>query len=57
MYENNLLTIEQSGFRRGHSTELAEIQLVDRVIKQIDLGNVPINHRPNALATIISKLL
>ena len=46
MCENNLLTFEQSGFRRGHSTELAEIQLVDRVIKQIDLGNVPINYRP-----------
>ena len=43
MCENNLLTIEQIGFRRGHSTELAAIQLVDRLTKQIDLGNVPTN--------------
>ena len=43
MCENNLLTIGQFGFRRGHSTELAAIQLVDRLTKQMDLGNVPIN--------------
>ena len=28
MCENNLSTIEQFGFWRGHSTELAAIQLV-----------------------------
>ena len=43
MCENNLLTIEQFGFRRGHSTELAAIQLVDRLTKQMDLANVPTN--------------
>ena len=43
MCENNLLTMEQFGFRRGHSTELAAIQLVDRLTKQMDLGNVPTN--------------
>ena len=37
MCENNLLTIEQFGFRRGNSTELAAIQLVDRLTKQMDL--------------------
>ena len=38
MCENNLLTIEQFDFRRGHSTELAAIQLVvDRLTKQMDL--------------------
>ena len=43
--ENNLLTIEQFGFRRGHSTELDAIQLVDRLTKQMDLlvGNVQTN--------------
>ena len=41
MYENNLLTIEQFGFRRGHSTELDATQLVARLTKQIDLGIVP----------------
>ena len=43
MCENNLLTIEQFGFWRGHSTELAAIQLVDRLTKQMDIGNVPTN--------------
>ena len=36
MRDNNLLTIEQFGFWRGHSTELAAIQLVDRLTKQMD---------------------
>ena len=43
MCENNLPTIEQFGFWRGLSTELAAIQLVDRLTKQMDLRNVPIN--------------
>ena len=43
MCENYLLTIEQFGFRRGHSTDLAAIQLVDRLTKQMNLGNVQIN--------------
>ena len=43
MCESNLLTIELFGFRRGHSTELAVIQLVDRLTKQMDLGNVLTN--------------
>ena len=44
MCENNLLTIEQFSFRRGHSTELAAIQSVDyRLTKQMDLGNVLTN--------------
>ena len=29
--ENNLLTIEQFGFRTGHSTDLAAIQLLDHI--------------------------
>ena len=43
MCTNNLLTIEQFGFRIGHSTELAAIQLVDNLTKQIDMGKVPTN--------------
>ena len=35
---NNLITIEQFGFRTGHSTELAAIQLVDHLTKQMDMG-------------------
>ena len=33
MCTNNLLTIEQFGFRTGHSTELTAIQLVDHLTK------------------------
>ena len=35
---NNLITIEQFSFRTGHSTELAAIQLVDHLTKQMDMG-------------------
>ena len=40
---NNLITIEQFGFRTGHSTELAAIQLVHHLTKQMDMGGVPTN--------------
>ena len=43
MCTNNLLTIEQFGYRTGHSTELAAIQLVDHLTKQMDMGKVPTN--------------
>ena len=43
MCTNNLLTIEQFGFRTGHSTELAAIQLIDHFAKQLYMGKVPIN--------------
>ena len=35
---NNLITIEQFGLRTGHSTELAAIQLVGHLTKQMDMG-------------------
>ena len=40
---NNLITMEQFGFKTGHSTELAAIQLVDHLTKQMDMGEVPTN--------------
>ena len=40
---NNLLCINQFGFRPGHSTELAVLRLVDHLIAQIDGCNVPTN--------------
>ena len=43
MCTNNLLTIEHFGFRTGHSTELAAIQLIDHLTKQMDMGKVPTN--------------
>ena len=39
---NNLITIEQFGFRTGHSTELAAIQLVDHL-----RGSTAIRHSTN----------
>ena len=35
--DNNLLCAEQFGFRTGYSTELAALQLVDKMIHQIDI--------------------
>ena len=40
---NNLLCINQFGFRPGHSTELAALRLVDHLIAQMDMYNVPTN--------------
>ena len=36
---NNLLCINQFGFRPGHSTELAALRLVDHLIAQMDMYN------------------
>ena len=40
---NNLLCMNQFGFRPGHSTELAALRLVDHLIAQMDMYNVPTN--------------
>ena len=41
--ENNLLSMEQFGFRPGHSTELSAVRLVDQLTSQIDNNLIPIN--------------
>ena len=41
--ENNLLSMEQYGFRPGHSTELTVVILVDHLISQMDNYATPIN--------------
>ena len=41
--ENNLLSMEQFGFRPGHSTELAAVRLVDQLTSQMDNNLIPIN--------------
>ena len=45
MYEylngNNLLTEEQFGFRKYHSTEYAAISLVDHISKEMEHGKTP----------------
>ena len=40
---NNLLCMNQFGFRPGHSTELAALRLVDHLIAHMDRYNVPTN--------------
>jgi len=39
---NNLFYASQYGFRKKHSTEMAALELVDRIIHEIDTGNIPI---------------
>ena len=39
----NLFCLKQFGFRPGHSTELAALKLVNHVISEIDICNIPTN--------------
>ena len=41
--KHELFYKSQYGFRQNHSTELAAIELIDRIIKQMDINCVPIN--------------
>ena len=41
--ENNLFAPNQYGFRMGHSTEHAALDLVDRIVTQMDKNETPIN--------------
>ena len=43
MSHHGLFCQEQFGFRTGHSTELASLQLTDYLIKQMDQGSTPLN--------------
>ena len=43
MNDNKLFSIQQYGFRTGHSTELAALHLVNDLTKQMDTGKVPTN--------------
>ena len=43
MSNNNLLNISQYGFSPGHSTELAALELMDRLCKDMDQGPIPAN--------------
>ncbi len=40
---HNLICCEQFGFRSGHSTELANLKLVNKLIQDMDSQKVPIN--------------
>ena len=41
--DKKLLYNSQYGFRKNHSTEYAAMELIDRVIKEMDLYKIPIN--------------
>ena len=41
--EYKLLYDSQYGFRAGHSTELASIELIDRITQDLDKGKIPIS--------------
>ena len=41
--DDKLFCMEQFGFRRGHSTELAALRLVDHLTTEMDNSNVPTN--------------
>ena len=37
----NLFYNSQYGFTKGHSTELAEIELIDKITREMDKGEIP----------------
>ncbi len=56
--DNKLLYNNQYGFREGHSTEFATLELVDRITMQMDNMNTPVNtflDLSNALTILITK--
>ena len=40
--DNNLFYTSQYGYRKGHSTELAALELADRISHHLDKGDIPI---------------
>ena len=40
--ENNLFNISQYGFRKNHTTELAALELIDRLTTYMNNGEIPI---------------
>ena len=60
MSNNNLLNISQYGFRLGHSTELAALELMDRLCKDMDQGLIPANiyiDLSKAFDTLVHEIL
>ena len=41
--DNNLIFTSQYGFKKLHSTELASLELVDRVFQHLDKGKLPLS--------------
>ena len=42
LLENKLLSSQQYGFRANHSTELAALNLIDRLTYDLDNGKIPV---------------
>ena len=40
---HNLYYAHQYGFRKGHSTEHAMLEVIDRILQHLDKGETPIN--------------
>ena len=58
--ENDLLCSSQYGFRKDHSTEFAVLEIIDRIILDLDKGETPINvylDLSNAFDTLDHKIL
>ena len=43
LLENKLLSSQQYGFRANHSTELAALNLIDRLTYDLDYGKISVN--------------
>ena len=43
LLENKLLSSQQYGFQANHSTELAALNLIDRLTYDLDNGKIPSN--------------
>ena len=41
LHSKNLLYRSQYGFRKDHSTELASVELIDHICKEMDKGDTP----------------
>ena len=41
--KNNMFYAHQYGFRTGHCTEYAALEIIDRVTTQLDINNIPLN--------------
>ena len=57
---NELFYNSQYGFRKNHSTELATLEIIDRIIQEMDKYNTPINiyiDLSKAFDTIDHKIL
>ena len=42
-YDHKLFSEQQYGYRKNSSTEIAALELIDRLIRQLDQRDIPIN--------------